>query len=101
MSYYSNGKRGTLNDVPIWRPKWYGTLGNDPEFIEATKPRTAFKQAYYDGGFRMIKDGIPCRLAGYVANWAPWMRRALFCGYTSYHDKEVERQAKLLGLCKK
>lgn len=104
--YYSTGKRGTLDGVPIWRPKWFGDLGNDPEFIEATKPRDAYKAAYYAGGYRTVKDGIPCRLAGYVADWAPWMRRALFRGREreDYNgkpkDKELLAQAKALGLVK-
>ena len=75
--YYKNGKCGQLDGAPIWRPKWWGTLGNDKEFVEATKPRTAFKTAYYEGGHRMVFDGVPIRVAAHVKDWAPWMKRAL------------------------
>lgn len=95
--YYSGGKHGTMDGVPIWRPKWYGELGNDAEFREATKPRTAFKAAYYDGGHRITQDGIPVRLAAYVKDWAPWMKRALGNGVeTPKEAKLTEAQMEIL-----
>ena len=79
--YYSNGKRGSLDGARIWRPKWYGELGNDAEFREATKPRTAFKAKYYEGGHRMMIDGTPIRVAAHVKNWKPSNRAALCQGF--------------------
>jgi hypothetical protein len=96
-AYYANGKRGTMDGCPIWRPAWWGTLGNDAEFREATKPRTAFKAAYYKGGHRLTIDGAPCRVAGNVANWAPWMRRALGRGtMTTREENECKAQITIL-----
>ncbi len=91
--YYSNGKRGMEGGVPVWRPSWWNELGNDKEFIEATRPRTSFKQSYYENGHRMIVDGIPVRVAAYVKGWAPWMKRALFKGTGgSKEAAEIEAQ---------
>lgn len=79
-SYYSTGKRGTEGGIPIWHPKWYGELGNDAEFREATKPRTAFKAPYYEGGYRLTIDGVPIRLAPHVKGWKPCNKAALCKG---------------------
>lgn len=95
--YYAGGKRGSEGGVPIWRPKWWGELGNDKEFREATKPRTAFKAAYYEGGHRMTIDGIPVRVAAYVKDWAPWMKRAICSGIENAKEaRETERQIAIL-----
>lgn len=99
MSYYANGKRGEMDGVPIWRPKWWGELGNDPEFIEATKPRTAFKAAYYAGGHRMMRGGVPCRVAAQVADWAPWMKRAIAREGLGTRKELAEAKAQWAKLC--
>ena len=95
--YYANGKHGTEGGIPIWRPKWYGELGNDAEYREAIKPRTAFKAAYYQGGHRMSVDGIPVRVAAYVKDWSAWMKRAIGSGAESAKEmQERERQMEIL-----
>lgn len=96
-NYYTGGKRGTFDGAPIWRPKWWGELGNDAEFREATRPRTAFKAEYYDGGYRKIIDGVPVRLASQVADWSPWMKAALGKGTEDRKEGAlVEKQAEVL-----
>ena len=95
--YYSNGKRGSFDGAPIWRPKWWGELGNDAEYREATKPRTAFKAAYYAGGHRMTIDGTPVRVAAYVKDWAPWMKRAIGkTGETKQEAQQLQAQMEIL-----
>lgn len=79
-TYYSTGKKGSLDGVPVWRPKWWGELGNDAEFREATKPR-GFKGAYYAGGYRLTIDGVPIRLAAHVKGWKPGNKAALCKGF--------------------
>lgn len=96
-SYYEGGKRGQLDGVPIWRPSWFGELGNDREFIEATKPRTAFKAAYYDGGHRMVVAGIPVRLSAYVKGWRPATKAMLLKGsQTPKEQEEIKAQLAIL-----
>lgn len=78
MGYYTNAKRCTEGGVPIKRPKWWGELGNDPEYLAAVAPRNTFKAAYYEGGHRVTMwDGVPCRVAAIVKTWTPWRRRLL------------------------
>jgi hypothetical protein len=78
-------------------PKWYGELGNDKEYCEAVKPRTAFKSKYYEGGHRMVIDGVPVRVAAHVKSWSPWMKRAIGRGTPSWRDnEETARQMKIL-----
>lgn len=92
-SYYSDGKRGSEGGIPIWRPKWYGELGNDAEFREATKPRTALKAPYYEGGHRMTIDGVPIRLASHVKGWRAANKAKLCQGaMTSKEQNEVVTQ---------
>jgi hypothetical protein len=87
--------------------RWNGyhwTMGDDAEFIEATKPR-GFAPAYYEGGFRMVIGGAPIRMAAHVKDWSPWMKRALGRGtqvdglgdaYEWKADHELRRQLDLL-----
>ena len=92
-NYYDGGKRVMRDGAPCKVASWVGELGNDKEFIEATRPRTEYKKAYYEGGYRMIFDGVPCRMSAHVADWAPWMRRALNRGADNRKDAaETERQ---------
>lgn len=100
-SYYANGKRGSEDGIPIWRPKWYGQLGNDAEYREATKPRTAFKAAYYEGGHRLTIGGVPIRLAGHVKDWPARAKSVLGKGTAGYREqKALEVQCRALGLVK-
>ena len=96
-NYYANGKRVTINGAPMIVPKWYGELGNDAEYREATRPRTEFKAAYYEGGHRIMFDGAPMRVAAIVKTWSPWMKRALLRVGCSYAERaQAERQFKQL-----
>lgn len=77
--YYAQGKRGTLDGVPMLRPKWWGKLGNDKEFREATRER--YNAAHYpEGTIRIVRDGIPYRFAAHVAKWKPGNKAALCQG---------------------
>lgn len=33
--------------------------------------------SYYDGGFKIIRDGIPCRVAAHVAAWSEQAKEEL------------------------
>lgn len=77
-AYYATGQRCMLDGVPIWRPKWWGKLGNDKEFKEATKLR--INPAHYAGWHRMVIDGTPYRVAPHVAKWKPSNKAALCQG---------------------
>jgi hypothetical protein len=91
-SYYAGGKKGSLDGVPIWRPKWYGELGNDAEYRDAIKPR-GFKASYYDGGHRLTIGGVPIRLAGHVKDWPARAKRALGKGSETYKEaRAIEEQ---------
>lgn len=97
--YYGGGKRGSLDGVPIWWPTWWGQLGNDAEFREATKPRTAFKAPYYDGGHRMVIAGIPTRVAAHVKSWSAANKAKLYKGTQAFREgEEIRVQAIALGL---
>lgn len=96
-SYYASGKRGMEGGVPVWRPAWWDELGNDAEYKEAVRPRTAFKAPYYADGHRMIINGIPTRVSAHVKDWAPWMRRVLYKGSaTGKENAELKIQIKML-----
>lgn len=98
-SYYSDGKRVSIDGVPCKVPAWWGQLGNDAEYREATKPRTAFKASYYQGGTRLTIGGVPTRLAGYVKDWSPRLKSALGKGTISRKESDdLDRQARALGL---
>lgn len=95
-SYYSNGKKGSLDGAPIWRPKWYGELGNDAEYREAVKPRPP-KMGYYQDGVRRVIGGVPVRLAGHVKEWPARAVSALGKGSPTWKEQaELERQAAVL-----
>lgn len=97
MSWYYGSKTVMLDGAPCVVASFIGELGHDREYYEATKPRTAFKAAYYKGGYRMLRDGIPVRMAAYVADWAPWMRRALLRGSETHKENlELKKQMKIL-----
>lgn len=100
MSYYTGFKKIRLDGVPCRVAPWHGELGNDPEALEAIRPRTSFKAAYYEGGYRLMRDGVACRLAGHVAALSPRARAMLHLKTAGgKEDRELERQAKALGLC--
>lgn len=91
--YYSSGKRAVINGAPCWVPAWWGELGNDAEYREATKPRTAYKTRYYAGGHRIMVDGVPIRVVEHVKTWSPWMKKAIGKGsITPREDLEVKAQ---------
>ncbi len=93
MAYYTCAKRILIGGVPCKVAPWVGELGNDSEYREAVRPRDEYKATYYEGGFRVVRDGIPCRMAGYVADWSPWMKRALLKGTAgSKESEETKRQ---------
>lgn len=95
-SYYKNGKHGTEGGIPIWRPKWYGELGNDAEYRDAIKPRE-FKGAYYQGGLRLILGGVPTRVAPVVKRFKAGNKAALYRGSATRKETEaVEAEAKIL-----
>ena len=97
--YYDGGKRVTIDGIPIKVPKWYGQLGNDKEFREATRAR-AFSPAYYEGGLRLMLGGIPTRVVPHVKGWRS--KAVLYHGSATYKEQqELERQAAALGLVKR
>ncbi len=98
-SYYKGGKKLIIDGVPCKVASWVGELGNDREFLEATRPRSGqYKKAYYDGGLRVIVDGIPCRVSAHVKEWSRWMKAALLKGTrsTEKEAQEIEAQMEIL-----
>lgn len=95
--YYATGKRVVIDGVPTWKPKWWGKLGNDKEFREATRKR--YNTAHYpEGTIRIVRNGIPYRFAAHVAKWKPGNKAALCQGYDRFgltlvpHDKRGRLQ---------
>lgn len=98
-NYYTGGKRISFDGVPCKVPTWYGQLGNDAEYREATKPRDTFKAGYYEGGHRLTIGGVPTRLAGHVKDWPTRLRSVLGKGTAARKEQdELKRQARALGL---
>ena len=57
------------------------------------EPRATYVKAYYDGGFRMVIDGVPCRFAAFVKRWKKSNRDALCQGFDPF-GLEIERPPK-------
>lgn len=74
---------------PLGEPKW------------PAPPTRSYNKAYYEGGYRMVIDGVPIRLAAHVKSWPARAKAALGKGTLGYKEQqELERQAMALGLVK-
>lgn len=71
---------------PLGEPKWSAV-------------KKTYNKAYYDGGFRMVIDGCPIRVAAHVKEWKPRARAMLGRGTAGRQEQQaLEQQARLLGL---
>lgn len=73
--------------------KSYRPLG-EPHF---PTPRKTYKKAYYEGGFRMVIDGCPIRVAAHVKDWPARAKAMLGRGsQTRQEEKDLEWQIERL-----
>lgn len=96
--YYNNSKRVMIDGVPCKVASWVGELGNDKEFLAATRPaHLKFKKAYYEGGIRMIVGGIPVRMSAHIKGWKASTKAMLLKGSsTSKEQDEIKAQMEIL-----